>query len=96
VASIVRPGESRPTTGRRSADATICEDGAANSLKSPVSEAVCDNHPREVQTVFDPLLLDVGQFAHGSIVKLRMLRAQPNLSPDRERASKYGDMYFEV
>jgi hypothetical protein len=67
-------------------------DGAANSFSSLVSEAVRNNHPREVQTVFDALPLNVGQFAHGSIAKLRVLRTKPNLGPDRERASIYGYM----
>lgn len=62
----------------------------------PVSEAVRDNHPREVQTVFHAPPLKVGQFANGNIAKLRVLRTKPNFSPDRERASKYGDVHFEV
>jgi hypothetical protein len=71
-------------------------DGVANSFNSPLSEAVRDNHPREVQTVFDPLPLNVGQFANGSIAKLRVLRTKPNVGPDRERAWKYRYMHLDV
>jgi hypothetical protein len=94
VKILNRSFTSQKTTRNRGRRGVL--DRAGNSLKLPISEAVCDNHPREVQTVFDALPLNVGQFASGSIAKLRVLRTKPNFSPDWERASKYGYMYFEV